>query len=179
MLSEASRGSLSGVITGLLTEESSQRPRMHSKQIHIHIRTPRAPWIQCCVSKRVTAGGSCETRKLRNADCNTHASTLNIGVRGFWSTVACALFAACATYAGHVGAVANFLPSTVADSLSSVSFEYLLHSGVCCRLSSTTKFFAMALYTEMHDNHENLWKPAWKPLQNKRKPWKPFVFIKK
>ena len=27
-----------------------------------------------------------------------------------------------------------------------------------------------AWYTETHDNLENLWKPGWKPLQNKRKP---------
>ena len=72
--------------------------------------------------KTVTAGGSRETRKLRNADCNKRVPTLYSGARGFESTVALASFVACATHARHVVAVANFLPSTVADLLSPVSF---------------------------------------------------------
>ena len=93
--------------------------------------------------KTVAAGGSCETRKLRNADCNDRVPTLYFGARGFESTVVFAMLAACAARARHVVAVANFLPSTVADFSSPVSFRYLLHSGKCCRLSSTTKFFAI------------------------------------
>jgi hypothetical protein len=44
---------------------------------------------------------------------------------------------------------------------------------VCARvklIQSSTQIDISALYTETHDNLENLWKPMWKPLQNKRKP---------
>ena len=67
--------------------------------------------------KEVTAGVSLETRKLRNADCNTRLPTLYFGAKGFESTIVFALFAACAARARHVVAVANFLPSTVAKFL--------------------------------------------------------------
>ena len=79
------------------------------------MRTPLAPVFNVASMGVVAAGGSRETRKLRNADFREHAPTLNIGARGFELWIALALFAALIAHARHVVAVANFLPSTVAD----------------------------------------------------------------
>ena len=67
----------------------------------------------------MTTGGSCETRKLRNADYRAHVPTLYVGARGVQSFVARALLAACCAHDGRVVGVANCLPSTVADCLLS------------------------------------------------------------
>ena len=85
--------------------------------MRMHIATPLAPNVQCCAEQRASEGGSCQTRKLRNADPRAHAPTLYIGARGVESVVACVLPAASCTHDVLVGAVANFLPSTVAKFL--------------------------------------------------------------
>ena len=41
------------------------------------------------------------------------------------------------------GSLSGVITGLLTDCLSPVSFRYLLHSGKCCRLSSTTKFFAI------------------------------------
>ena len=63
--------------------------------------------------------------------------------QGFELWIALALFAALIAHARHVVAVANFLPSTVADCFISL---YSLHCRMSCMLEINVKFFALSVF---------------------------------
>ena len=68
-------------------------------------------------SKALPRGGRAKHENYATPTPRAHAPTLYIGARGVESVVACVLLAASCTHDVLVGAVANFLPSTVANFL--------------------------------------------------------------
>ena len=79
------------------------------------MHTPLAPRFNVVSNGNGPGGGSCETRKLRNAEFCAHSSTLHLEVRGVPSAVVLAMLAALFTPGSRKNVVANFPSSTVAD----------------------------------------------------------------
>ena len=88
--------------------KSSQRACKRIRYTHFRTATPLAPKVQCCMSESAHEGGPCEYVKLRNADSCKHASTLDLGARGWEVFVAHVLRTAWCTHCCHIVVVAIF-----------------------------------------------------------------------